>query len=168
MQTEKSLQPGSARGNPSHEKSPQPGSARGNPSHEKSSAKAWLIYDGECPLCRRYALHLDVQRTLGELVLVNAREGGPLVEEAGALPCDLNEGMVLKMRGRFFCGTEALHALALLADSRKPFGALNRLLFRSRTASRLAYPVLKLGRRALLKIKGAPMIDSAAKGHRTP
>ena len=163
MQTEKSPQPGSARGTPSHEESLQPGSARGHPSQ-----KAWLIYDGECPLCRRYALHLDVQRTLGELVLVNAREGGPLVEEARALPCDLNEGMVLKMRGRFFCGAEALHALALLADSRKPFGALNRLLFRSRTASRLAYPVLKLGRRALLKIKGAPMIDSAAKGRRTP
>ena len=33
---EESPQPGSARGNPSHEKSPQPGSARGNPSHEES------------------------------------------------------------------------------------------------------------------------------------
>ena len=31
-----SPQPGSARGNPSHERSPQPGSARGNPSHESS------------------------------------------------------------------------------------------------------------------------------------
>ena len=31
-----SPQPGSARGNPSHENSPQPGSARGNPSHENS------------------------------------------------------------------------------------------------------------------------------------
>ena len=33
---EESPQPGSARGNPSHEESPQPGSARGNPSHEES------------------------------------------------------------------------------------------------------------------------------------
>ena len=32
----RSLQPGSARGHPSHEKSPQPGCARGNPSHDES------------------------------------------------------------------------------------------------------------------------------------
>ena len=36
---EKSLQPGSARGHPSQEKIPQPGSARGHPSHEKRSAR---------------------------------------------------------------------------------------------------------------------------------
>ena len=36
---EGSLQPGSARGHPSHEKSLQPGSARGHPSHEESSAR---------------------------------------------------------------------------------------------------------------------------------
>ena len=45
-----SLQPGSARGNPSQEKSLQPGSARGNPSHENSpqpgSARVSLAEDG--------------------------------------------------------------------------------------------------------------------------
>ena len=146
------------------EKSLQPGSARERPSQKR----AWLIYDGECPICRRYALYLDVKRTLGELVLVNAREGGPLVEEARALPCDLNDGMVLKIDERFFHGDEALRALALLADRRKAFGALNRLLFHSRAAARLAYPILKLGRRALLKIKGVPMIDPGADGRRIP
>ena len=122
-------------------------------------AKAWLIYDGECPVCHRYALYLNVKRSLGELVLVNARDGGPIVEEVKALPHDLNEGMVLKINGRFLRGEAALHALALLSDGRKLFGAVNRLMFHSRTLSRLLYPVLKLGRRALLKIKGTPMID---------
>ena len=122
-------------------------------------AKAWLIYDGECPVCQRYALYLNVKRSLGELVLVNARDGGPIVEEVKALPHDLNEGMVLKINGRFLRGEAALHVLALLSDGRKLFGAVNRLMFHSRTLSRLLYPVLKLGRRTLLKIKGTPMID---------
>ena len=122
-------------------------------------AKAWLIYDGECPVCQRYALYLNVKRSLGELVLVNARDGGPIVDEVRALPHDLNEGMVLKINGRFLRGEAALHALALLSDGRRLFGAVNRLMFHSRTMSRLIYPVLKLGREALLKIKGTPMID---------
>ena len=126
---------------------------------EQRAAKAWLIYDGECPVCRRYALYLDVKRSLGDLVLVNAREGGPIVEEVRALPHDLNDGMVLKINGRFHRGDAALHALALLSDGRKVFGALNRLMFHSRTTSRLIYPLLKLGRRVLLKITGTPMID---------
>ena len=125
----------------------------------RRAAKAWLIYDGECPVCRRYALHLDLKRFLGELVLVNAREGGPIVDEVRALPHDLNEGMVLKIDGRFHRGDAALHALALLSDGRKIFGAFNRLMFHSRASARLIYPLLKLGRRALLKIKGVPMID---------
>lgn len=123
------------------------------------AAKAWLIYDGECPVCRRYALYLDVKQSVAELVLVNAREGGPIVEEVRALPHDLNKGMVLKMNGRFHRGDEALHVLALLSDRRKAFGALNRLFFHSRAAARLLYPLLKLGRRALLMIKRVPMID---------
>ena len=125
----------------------------------RRAAKAWLIYDGECPVCRCYALHLDLKRFLGELVLVNAREGGPIVDEVRALPHDLNEGMVLKIDGRFHRGDAALHTLALLSDGRKIFGAFNRLMFHSRASARLIYPLLKLGRRALLKIKGVPMID---------
>ena len=48
----RSLQPGSARGHPSHEKSPQPGSARGHPSHEKTqpgSARGYPPQKNEAP-----------------------------------------------------------------------------------------------------------------------
>ena len=120
----------------------------------RGAEQAWLIYDGECPLCKNYARYLDVGSAVGEFVLVNAREGGPLVEELRSLPYDLNEGMALKLDGRYYFGSGALHALALLSANRSVFGIANRLLFGFYGAARMGYPLLKLGRRLLLKSKG--------------
>ena len=120
--------------------------------------RAWLVYDGECPVCKRYALHLDVRNAVGELVLVDARDGGALVEEIENLPYDLNDGMVLKMDGRHYFGSEAFHMLALLSGRGRVFGAANRLLFGSRPAARMAYPLLVAGRQALLRLMGIPRI----------
>lgn len=125
---------------------------------DRRAERAWLVYDGECPLCSNYAQYLRVKQAVGEFVLVNAREGGPLVEEVRNLPHDLNDGMVLKMNGQYYVGDRALHMLALLSEKRGVFSIANRLLFASPLAARLGYPLLKLGRRVLLKLKGVPRI----------
>ena len=121
-------------------------------------ARAWLVYDGECPLCRNYTQYLRVRETVRELTLVDAREGGPLVDEVRDLPHDLNDGMVLKMHGRYYIGHEALNVLALISDRRGGFSRVNRLVFSSPLAARLGYPLLKAGRWLLLRIKGVPPI----------
>ena len=121
--------------------------------------KAWLVYDGECYFCRHYARLLSVREAVGELTLVNARDGGPLVEEAQALRYDLDEGMALKVGGRWLFGSDALNTLALLSERRGVFGRANRLLFGAPRTARLAYPFLRLGRRALLRVRGVPPLD---------
>ena len=126
---------------------------------EKGAEKAWLVYDGECPFCSNYSRLVDVRNAIGELILVNAREGGPLVEEIRAIPYDLNKGMVLKMNGRYYTGDDALHILALLPARKKDtFNVFNRLFFSSRAIAWLIYPLLKLGRRLTLIIKRVPLI----------
>ena len=121
--------------------------------------EAWLVYDGECPLCSNYTQHLRVKEAVSELRLVDAREGGPLVDEIRNLPHDLDDGMVLKMDGRYYIGHEALHVLALLSEKRGAFSRLNRLVFSSPWAARLCYPLLKSGRWVMLKVKGIPPLD---------
>ena len=118
--------------------------------------KAWLVYDGECPACRNYARLLDARESVGELILVDAREGGAVVDEIRRLGYDLNAGMVLKMNGRRYFGAEALSVLASLSARRGGFGfgAVNRALFASPRAARVGYPLMKAGRRALLKVLG--------------
>ena len=117
---------------------------------------AWLVYDGECPLCSNYTRYLSIKESGIELVPVDARTGGPIVNEIRKLPHNLDEGMVLKMDGRFYVGHQALNALALLSDRSGLLSRLNRLIFGSPTTARLGYPLLKMSRRIILTIKGIP------------
>ena len=132
---------------------------RPQPAAKPEEAAAWLVYDGECPLCRNYARYLAARQNIGQLRLVNARDGGARVQEVRDLPHNLDDGMVLKLNGRYYRGADALYRLAWQSDRRGLFGRLNGLLFRSATAARLSYPLLKLGRRCLLKLKGVPPLD---------
>ncbi len=125
---------------------------------QRGAERAWLVYDGECPFCKNYAHYLDVRNAIGEFVLVNAREGGPPVEEIRNLPYDLNDGMVLKLHGRYYFGSDALHVLALLSGKRGVFSIVNRLLFSLPGTAWMGYPLLKLGRRLALRLKGVSLI----------
>ncbi len=126
---------------------------------KRGDGKAWLVYDGECYFCRNYARLLNLRESVGELTLVNARGGGPLVEEVRALHYDLDDGMALKIGGRWRFGSDALNTLALLSSRRGVFGAANRLLFSSPSAAWLAYPFLNCGRRALLRLRRVPPLE---------
>ncbi|WP_420445774.1 DCC1-like thiol-disulfide oxidoreductase family protein [Candidatus Poriferisodalis sp.] len=119
----------------------------------------WLVYDGECPMCNNYAQYLRLKQSVQEFVLVNARQGGPVVDEVRQLPHDLNDGMVVKIGDRYFVGHEALHVLALLSTDRGAFNKFNRLAFSSPLISRVTYPMLKFARSVLLRLKGVAPID---------
>lgn len=124
----------------------------------KGGARAWLVYDGECPFCQRYAAYLDVRSAIGEFILVDARKGGLIVEDVLAKGFVLDDGMVLKIGARYYHGEDALVALALMSEKRGVFSVLNRLLLSSRRMARVAYPTLKLGRRMALAMKGVPVL----------
>ena len=118
----------------------------------------WLIYDGECPLCSNYARLLNLKQSVKSLSLIDARQGGPIVEEVRSLPHDLNTGMAVRMGNRYYLGPDALNVLALLSVNRGVFSTINRLVFNSPLVARLGYPWLKFGRWLLLKLKGVEPI----------
>jgi predicted DCC family thiol-disulfide oxidoreductase YuxK len=115
---------------------------------------AWIVYDGDCPFCSAYVKLIRLRESLGRVELVNARDGGPLVAEALAAGADLDQGMALKLDGRFYFGDECVHRLALLSTPSGLFNRVNARVFRSRAASRTLYPVLRAGRNAALKLLG--------------
>ena len=125
------------------------------------TGRVWLVYDGECPMCSNYAQYLRLREAVEEFVLVDARQGGPIVDEVRQLPHDLNDGMVAKIGERFYIGDEALHVLALLSEDRGAFNKLNRLAFSSPLISRVTYPLMKAVRWALLKLKRVAPLDDA-------
>ena len=123
-------------------------------------ADAWLVYDGQCPFCSRYARLVRLRQAVGRLRLVDAREGGPIVDEVTRAGLDIDEGMVLRIGGRLYHGADCIHAIALLSTPAGPFNRLNAALFRSRRLSRLLYPVLRAGRNAVLALRGTGRINN--------
>lgn len=119
-----------------------------------------LVYDGECPFCAGFAKRLRIESALGSLRLVNARQGGSLVDDLRRRGFDLDEGMVLILGDEYFPGDEALHRLALMSTHYGWFNRLNAWLFSNRTLSRFAYPVLRAGRNAVLRLLGRGRISS--------
>lgn len=120
---------------------------------------AWLVYDGECPLCSAYARRVGEDAgNAGEIALVDARSGGPQVAELRRRAYDPDAGMALKLGGQYYFGSAALHRLAQLSAGRGALGIANRLLFRHRRAARLGCPLLQAGRRLLLRLKGVKAI----------
>jgi len=120
----------------------------------QSANEAWLVYDGDCPFCSAYVRYLRVRESVGRLHLIDAREGHPLVSEIGEAGLDLDEGMVLKIGSRLYHGADCIHALAMMSTTSGPFNRLNAAIFRSQTAARVLYPLMRAGRNTALRLLG--------------
>ena len=121
-------------------------------------SKACLIYDGECPFCSRYVRLIRLRQTVGEVVLIDARRGGPEVEEMARLGYNLNEGMVFKLNDRIYHGADCIHRLALLSTPVDGFNRLNARLFARPAVAKVIYPLLRAGRNLSLRLLGRPPI----------
>lgn len=129
---------------------------------QASQPRAWIVYDGECPFCSRYVKLVRLRDSIGPVELVDARRGGPVVDEVVAAGLDLNEGMVLKLDGRLYHGDACINMLALLSTPSGAFNRFNAAVFGSRKAARALYPVLRAGRNATLRLLGRDRMSRRA------
>ncbi|MBV6325090.1 DCC1-like thiol-disulfide oxidoreductase family protein [Duganella violaceipulchra] len=118
-----------------------------------------LVYDADCPFCADFVALTRLRQSVGKVDLVNARQGGPVVDAVRAAGYDLNTGMVLNYQGNFYHGAECLHMLALLSAQSDGFNRTLAWLFRSQLFCRCAYPLLRTGRRIVLAIKGMEKLN---------
>jgi predicted DCC family thiol-disulfide oxidoreductase YuxK len=119
-----------------------------------------IIYDGDCIFCQNYIRLVRLRETVGKVELVDARSDDARVIQYQRDGYDLNEGMLFVYLGKVRHGSDAVHVLASLSSSVSLFNRLNQLIFSSPTASALLYPLLKIGRRVTLFIRGKDLIGS--------
>jgi predicted DCC family thiol-disulfide oxidoreductase YuxK len=122
-----------------------------------------LVYDKECPACNNYCQVVRIHRDIGDLKLIDAREDSEVMREITARGLDIDQGMVLKMGGRLYYGSDAIHALALISSRSGLFNRMNYWIFKSRTLSAILYPVLRSCRNLLLKLMGVTKINNLDK-----
>ena len=111
-----------------------------------------LVYDKECPACNYYCNLARIRESVGNLVLVDARDGGPVMNEITAAGLDIDQGMVLKVGDKLYYGADAIHSLSLMSTRSGIFNRLSYFLFRSEKVSTVLYPVLRSCRNLLLKV----------------
>jgi predicted DCC family thiol-disulfide oxidoreductase YuxK len=125
----------------------------------KADRDVWLVYDGECPICRTYCVRARIQDSVGRLHLVDAREPGPLMDEITTAGLDIDQGMVVKLDGVLYYGPEAMRVLTLMATRAGWFNRVSRAFFGG-DRSRWSYPLAKALRNVLLRALGIPWIDN--------
>ncbi len=131
------------------------------PEDKKEAEKMELVYDGKCPVCATYCEGL--QRP-DNLHLVDARQDSEIMRDITRRGLDIDEGMVLKVDGKIFYGSEAMVEISRRLPRRGWTGFVNRLFFSSQGAGRVAYNVCKAGRSVLLKMLGIEKIDNLKSG----
>lgn len=109
------------------------------------------MYDKECPACNYYCNLARIRESVGKLILVDARDGGPVMDEITAAGLDVDQGMVLKVGDKLYYGADALHSLSLMSTRSGVFNRLSYLIFGSKRVSAILYPVLRSCRNLLLK-----------------
>lgn len=118
----------------------------------KSDAEILVVYDKQCPACDYYCNMVRIKESVGRIVLVDARDGGPILDEITAKGLDIDQGMVVKVGNQIYYGPDAIHALSLMGTNQGLFNRFAYWSFRSRSVSRVLYPALKTFRNLLLKI----------------
>lgn len=119
-----------------------------------------LVYDTQCPACDLYCNLARIRADVGDLKLVDARDGGPVMEEITEAGLDIDQGMVLKVGTQLYYGVDAIHALSLMSTRTGFFNRLAYWSFRSQHAARILYPVLRTMRNLLLKLLGNTKINN--------
>ena len=119
-----------------------------------------LVYDRECPACNAYCQLVRIRDSVGDLRIVDARENSEVMAEITDRGLDIDQGMVLKMGERLYYGADAIHALPLIGSRSGLFNRINYWMFKSKTASSILYPVLRLFRNLLLKLLGKSKINN--------
>ena len=119
---------------------------------------AVVVYDGECPFCRRFATMVRLRSAVGKVCLVDARAGSPIVARLRSKGIDLDRGNVFSYGGRDYVGPEALTAISMLAGLGGGTGRAFAWIMRSPFRARLLYPILRGMRNLALRVKGTPQI----------
>lgn len=123
-----------------------------------------VVYDGECPFCSNYVRLMALRRSVGPVALIDARAGGPLVEDIRQLGYDLDAGMVVRYGSKIYFGADALVLLSQLTEDQSAIGRITARLLRRPARARFLYPLMKLGRRATLALFGRSLIGRPVAG----
>lgn len=127
---------------------------------ENLNSDVWLVYDGECPVCKTYVKYIRIKEAVGTLHLVDARMPSAIMREITAAGLDIDQGMVVKFKDIIYYGPDAINMLTLLSTPSGLFNRINYYVFSTKLGSKIFYPIGKAFRNMVLKLFGIQYINN--------
>jgi len=109
--------------------------------------KIEILYDDQCLVCRSYCTKVQLKDDAQKIILTDARKSSVLMDKVTAQGLDIDEGMVVKLDGKIYYGSEAMRVLVPLTKA----GRLQRFLFSTKNLSAIVYGFCKGVRSLLLR-----------------
>jgi predicted DCC family thiol-disulfide oxidoreductase YuxK len=126
--------------------------------------KITIVYDGECPICRRLVTATRLRERGAELEQVDARTGSlDDIQGTDLRELDFDEGFAVVVDGKVHHGAEGARVLALLSEPTGLFFRLFQYLVNTERRSRICYPVFRACRNLLLRLLRIPRIGKPHK-----
>jgi predicted DCC family thiol-disulfide oxidoreductase YuxK len=128
----------------------------------KNPDNIYVVYDGQCPLCRNYCMFIRIRDAVGVLELVDARQPSALVDEITRQGLNLDEGLVVQIgaTGEVFHGHDAIHKLAMLSTRSGVFNRISHWIFKSKKRTLILYPFFRSFRNLTLWVLRIPLIKN--------
>lgn len=118
-----------------------------------------LYYDGECPFCTQYVKYYQLKAAVGQVRLHNLREHPDAVRAFKQKGYDVDKGMIVFYRDRFYHGHHAMALIEKLSMARSGWSGWLRVLLGKMGGYQAGYLTLTLGRRATLFVMGKSLLD---------
>jgi predicted DCC family thiol-disulfide oxidoreductase YuxK len=126
----------------------------------RNDERTIIIYDGDCPFCSHYMTLLRLRESVNNITLINARNSLDIYEkELQDLAINLDEGMAVKLNGRWYHGHESINVLALLSSPSSIFNRFNSWIFKHKVLCIMLYPIMRFFRNLILNLLGRKKLN---------
>ena len=118
----------------------------------------FVLYDGECPVCRSYMALAQLRHLRPDIRILNAREQPELVALLRKQGHEINDSMLVKLGPTVYEGAGATGLIAELGSDNPWMRRAAMYAIGGGPWAAALYPWLRATRNLLLRLQGKPLI----------
>lgn len=119
----------------------------------------FILYDGECPVCSAFIAMSQLRRLQPDVVVLDARRSPELVAWMRAEGFDVNDSLLVRLRGRTYAGADATRLIWELGQENPIMRRAALYAIGGGPWATPLYPWLRAVRNSLLRLLGRGQIS---------